>query len=96
MLRVYVQLAESRGNGYDYQAGGRDTITSSLHWGPSKDLDRYYKTFGTVKNPRSDYSEAFHTYSLEWTPDYLITCELRGGRSILCAVIDDDRVFKSP
>ena len=28
-----------------------------------------------AKNARGDYSEDFHTYSLEWTPDYLITCE---------------------
>jgi hypothetical protein len=28
-----IDIAEARGNSIDYPLGGRDTYTSSLHWG---------------------------------------------------------------
>jgi beta-glucanase (GH16 family) len=33
-----IDIAESRGNNFDYPLGGRDTYTSSLHWGKSHHL----------------------------------------------------------
>ena len=28
-----IDIAESRGNGIDYPLGGRNTMSSSIHWG---------------------------------------------------------------
>jgi hypothetical protein len=67
--------------------GGRDTIASSLHWGPTKDLDRYWKTWGNMKNYRGDYNEDFHKYSMEWTPDYMMLCESGSSRIRLLGTI---------
>jgi hypothetical protein len=30
-----IDIAESRGNGVDYEPGGRNLVASTLHWGKS-------------------------------------------------------------
>lgn len=68
-----IDIIESWGNSHKYYSGGRDKIKSSLHWGPDKDDDRYYKTTGGLSGAYKDFSQEFHTYGLEWTDKYMYT-----------------------
>ncbi|KAJ4357296.1 uncharacterized protein N0V89_001871 [Didymosphaeria variabile] len=69
-----IDIAESRGNaGDNYTSGGRDSIISALHWGPLPEVDGFYKTSGQHQVRRTDYTEAFHTFGVEWSEDYLFT-----------------------
>jgi beta-glucanase (GH16 family) len=70
-----IDIAESRGNsGDDYSAsGGRDSLISALHWGPVPEADAFWKTSGQHRVRRTDYSEGYHTFGLEWSEDYLFT-----------------------
>lgn len=36
-----IDLMESRGNAPGFSAGGYDSFASTLHWGPSWDLNQY-------------------------------------------------------
>ena len=66
-----IDIMESRGNGYDYEAGGRDMYYGSLHWGPSSLTDAYWRTTAAKRLKRGDFSESFHTFGLEWDEKYM-------------------------
>ncbi|OQO07975.1 hypothetical protein B0A48_06768 [Cryoendolithus antarcticus] len=66
-----IDIAESRGNSPLNYTDGRNSIISAMHWGPSTSTDAFWRTSGKHNLRRADYSQAFHTYGLEWTPDYL-------------------------
>lgn len=68
-----IDIAESRGNGISYKDGGRNQVSSTLHWGPSTTLDAYFRTNNANVEVHSDYTDRFFTYGLEWTEDYLYT-----------------------
>jgi beta-glucanase (GH16 family) len=68
-----IDIAESRGNSGDNYTDGRDSLIGALHWGPIAEKDAFYKTSGKHNLRRTDYSEAFHTYGLEWSENYLFT-----------------------
>lgn len=63
-----IDIMESRGN---YCPIGVQEVSSTLHWGPSPDQNRYYKT--TNKRHAGNWADNFHTWRLEWTPDHLVT-----------------------
>ncbi|KZM27353.1 hydrolase [Ascochyta rabiei] len=67
-----IDIAESRGNDYKYPRG-RDSVVSTLHWGPDYQHDGYMTTYGTKFLKRTDYSDRFFTYGLEWNKDYIFT-----------------------
>lgn len=66
-----LDIAEARGNNYTYPDGGRDVYTTTLHWGPSTESDAYWRTTAGKAIRRTDYSEGFHTYGMEWSEDYI-------------------------
>jgi beta-glucanase (GH16 family) len=68
-----IDIAQCRGNEPSTYAGGRDTVTSTLHWGPSANLDQSARTTGKLKLKRRDLSKDFHTYGIEWSQDYVFT-----------------------
>jgi beta-glucanase (GH16 family) len=68
-----IDIAESRGNSGDDYPDGRDSLIGALHWGPVPEKDAFYKTSGKHNVRRTDYSEAYHTYGLEWSENYLFT-----------------------
>ena len=66
-----IDIAEFRGNaGADYP-DGRDSVSGTLHWGPVPSSDAFWKTSGKHNVRRTDYSEKFHTFGLEWSAKYL-------------------------
>lgn len=49
------------------------TLTDLKHWGPISVVDAFYKTSGKHNVRRTDYSDSFYTYGLEWNEKYLFT-----------------------
>ncbi|KAF9569993.1 hypothetical protein EC968_002352 [Mortierella alpina] len=69
-----IDLVESRGNGPEYAAGGHDQISSTLHWGPSYELNRYPLTHASYSLPDgTSFSDDFHVFTLEWRAEGLKT-----------------------
>ncbi|KAG2155258.1 glycoside hydrolase family 16 protein [Suillus bovinus] len=66
-----IDIMESRGNARSYPDQGIDYVRGSLNWGPLSFLNAVYKTFGWWTQRRTDYGEDFHTYTLEWTENFL-------------------------
>ncbi|KAI0771445.1 concanavalin A-like lectin/glucanase [Irpex lacteus] len=66
-----IDIMESRGNGVDYKAQGRDVVRGSLNWGPFTWLNGVAKTYGWWSTRRSTFAEDFHTYTLEWSPNFI-------------------------
>ncbi|KAK9451882.1 concanavalin A-like lectin/glucanase domain-containing protein [Limtongia smithiae] len=65
-----IDIMESRGNDHNYEDGGYNYVTSTLHWGLDSDTDKYYKLHNSYKLRRDTYKK-FHTYALEWSDKYL-------------------------
>lgn len=68
-----IDIALVRGNAPTISGNGRDTITSTLHWGSSAVLDQSDRTTGNMTIRRSDLSDGFHTFGMEWSEDHLFT-----------------------
>ncbi|KAJ9603933.1 hypothetical protein H2200_011455 [Cladophialophora chaetospira] len=68
-----IDIMESRGNARGYRNGGRETVSSTIHWGTSWKTDNFFRTTNKYKIQRTDYSEGYHTFGLEWSKDYLYT-----------------------
>ncbi|GAB0134961.1 hypothetical protein EsDP_00003313 [Epichloe bromicola] len=66
-----IDIMESRGNSRDYPEGGRNHYYGTLHWGPTAEKDGYWRTTQAKKLRRGDYSRGFHTYGIQWTPNYI-------------------------
>ncbi|KAF1992474.1 glycoside hydrolase family 16 protein [Aulographum hederae CBS 113979] len=66
-----IDIVESKGNHGDDYPDGRDSVVSALHWGPVAEKDAFYKTSGKHNVRRTDYTETYHTYGLEWSENYL-------------------------
>ncbi|XP_059163529.1 beta-1,3-glucan-binding protein-like [Physella acuta] len=63
-----IDIMESRGNNGDIGVG---TVSSTLHWGPAWDNNKWDLTHG--ERHTGSWHDNFHTWKLEWTPDHLIT-----------------------
>ncbi|KAF3762091.1 family 16 glycoside hydrolase [Cryphonectria parasitica EP155] len=69
-----VDVGVVRGNNYSYGDGlGNQLLQSSLHWGPDPSTDRWQHTTGSREALHATYNDDFHTFGLEWTPNYLFT-----------------------
>ncbi|EPS96752.1 hypothetical protein FOMPIDRAFT_57748 [Fomitopsis schrenkii] len=66
-----IDIMEARGNGISYPAQGIDFVRASLNWGPFPFLNGVAKTYGWWTERRKTYADGFHTYALEWTPEFL-------------------------
>ncbi|KAG0083985.1 hypothetical protein BGZ92_010298 [Podila epicladia] len=65
-----IDLLESRGNGPEYPGGGYDTVSSTLHWGPSYDYNRFQLTHAEYTLPRGQsFADEFHVFTMDWTPE---------------------------
>ncbi|XP_059163523.1 beta-1,3-glucan-binding protein-like [Physella acuta] len=63
-----IDIMESRGNAGDIGVG---SVSSTLHWGPSADQNKYSLTHGEKKN--ANWHSNFHIWRLEWTHDHILT-----------------------
>lgn len=68
-----IDLMETRGNNYTFPDGGRDTFASTLHWGPTVETNAFWRATRGKKLRRSDYSNGYHTFGLQWSNDYIFT-----------------------
>ncbi len=68
-----IDIIESRGNDAEYEAGGCDTVGSTLHWGPFYPDDKYLLTHGEMKLEKGDFTEGFHVFGMEWDEDHITT-----------------------
>ncbi|KJA17901.1 glycoside hydrolase family 16 protein [Hypholoma sublateritium FD-334 SS-4] len=66
-----IDIVESRGNGLRYTAHGSNFVQGSLNWGPAPDLNGILKSSSWWTDKRKSFGADFHTYALEWTPDFL-------------------------
>lgn len=60
---------EARGNGPSYPAQGFNFVRSTLTWGPLPAVAA--RLFGWQSLKRSSYAQTFHTYTLEWTENFI-------------------------
>lgn len=56
---------------YFFVYRGRDVVRGSLNWGPFTWLNGVAKTYGWWSTRRSTFAEDFHTYTLEWSPNFI-------------------------
>lgn len=68
-----IDIMESRGNNYTYPQGGNNVISSTLHWGPDPDNDGWYQNNVKREALHTTYASGFHTYGLEWSPQYIFS-----------------------
>ncbi|KAI8903874.1 putative glucan binding protein [Gorgonomyces haynaldii] len=83
-----IDIMESRGNKPNNQPPGYDGYSSTLHWGPSPSLNRFYltnqrKTFGTY------LADEFHTYGLMWDENQIVTYLDNPSNVMLSVPLDD-------
>jgi beta-glucanase (GH16 family) len=68
-----IDIMETKGNnGLEY-SGGRNTASGTLHWAPASILDAFWRTTGTRYLKRTDFSDAYHTFGVEWSENYIYT-----------------------
>lgn len=69
-----IDIVESRGNihfeNYKKEEIGVHQVSSTLHWGPHPNFNRYRLTHFT-KNNSVGFHKDFHKYQFEWTPEYI-------------------------
>ncbi|KAI0251038.1 concanavalin A-like lectin/glucanase domain-containing protein [Lactifluus subvellereus] len=64
-----IDIMEARGNGPSYSGQGVNFVRSTLNWGPlPKVIARLY---GWQSLKRTNYAQGFHTYTLEWTENFI-------------------------
>lgn len=64
-----IDIMEARGNQPSYPAQGNNFVRSTLNWGPIDAL--IARAFGWQDTKRGSYASGFHTYTLEWTEDFM-------------------------
>lgn len=69
-----IDLVESRGNRQLYNGNtnvGVEQIGSTLHFGPQSDFNGWRTAHYEKNIKNSTYASDFHTYRMEWTPEYI-------------------------
>ncbi|EPS98173.1 hypothetical protein FOMPIDRAFT_1127020 [Fomitopsis schrenkii] len=64
-----IDMMEARGNPSSYAAQGVNYVRGSLNYGPLAAL--YTTVFGWWSLKQSTFADDFHTYTLEWTEDFM-------------------------
>ncbi|KAI5851551.1 concanavalin A-like lectin/glucanase domain-containing protein [Morchella snyderi] len=68
-----IDIAESRGNSWQYSQGGNDIISSTLHWGPDPANNGWWRTNVKHRALHTTYADKYHTFGLEWSEKYIFT-----------------------
>ncbi|KAI0353342.1 concanavalin A-like lectin/glucanase [Trametes cingulata] len=64
-----IDIMEARGNAPSYPGQGVNFVRSSLNYGVLQSVQTHL--FGWWSQKQSSYDKEFHTYALEWTPDWI-------------------------
>jgi hypothetical protein len=64
-----IDMMEARGNDASYPAQGFNFVRSSLNYAPL--LTLHTEIFGWWSMKRGGFNQDFHTYTLEWTPNFM-------------------------
>ncbi|KAH9915008.1 concanavalin A-like lectin/glucanase domain-containing protein [Fomitopsis serialis] len=64
-----IDIMEARGNAASYAGQGVNYVRSSLNYGPLAAL--YTTLYGWWSEKQSTFADDFHTYTLEWTEDFM-------------------------
>ncbi len=79
-----IDMIESKGNQVESRSDHyQNQVASTLHWGPSPATDRWGLTTSNFTVPRDYFSEDFHTFGLDWTPNTLTTWIDKPSRQIM-------------
>ncbi|KAJ3388598.1 hypothetical protein HDU92_001416 [Lobulomyces angularis] len=90
-----IDIMESRGNAPSYPAGGYNSIGSTLHWGTAWDQNKYKLTHSNYTLPNGKtFADDFHTFGLEWTPEYIKTYIDDPSNVVLNVPLSDFNAFK--
>ncbi|KAA8646656.1 uncharacterized protein ATNIH1004_005331 [Aspergillus tanneri] len=88
-----IDIAESRGNDVNYPLDGRDVISSSMHWGPTAQTDSFWRATRGKALRRTDFSQGFHIFGLQWSQDYLFTYVDSPLQQVLYWTFEKDRTM---
>jgi len=67
-----IDVVESRGN-KDYPSGGANSITSTLHMGPSYQSDDWKDNHAEYTLPSGYFCDDFHVFGVNWTESGIVT-----------------------
>ncbi|CAO3684359.1 unnamed protein product [Rhizopus stolonifer] len=67
-----IDIMESRGN-ENFPFGNTSHVSSTLHWGPNFYLNKYQLTQGEIRSKKATFSDAFHTFGMEWSKEGIRT-----------------------
>ncbi|CAI6339172.1 unnamed protein product [Periconia digitata] len=68
-----IDIAKARGNNYSYAQGGNNIVSSTLHLGPNRANDAWWRNNVKRKAAHTTFSDEFNTFGVEWTQDYIFT-----------------------
>lgn len=70
-----IDIAQARGNARGFVSGGTERVDSMLHFGADGHVvsDLNYKARNAVQARGLDFSQEYHIFGLEWTPDSIRT-----------------------
>jgi hypothetical protein len=71
-----IDIVETKGNAPGYPAHGYDRMYSTLHWGPSWNLNSYNLTHAVSSaraRPGETFADKFHVFGLYWDENELYT-----------------------
>jgi hypothetical protein len=68
-----MDIMSSRGNNWTYAQGGDNIMSSSLHFGPNKDNDGWWRNNVKRKALHTTYAAAYNTFGVEWSEKYIFT-----------------------
>lgn len=72
---------------------GRRFVRSTLNWGPVDFINSAGLTSGWWTRRRQDFSDDFHTFVLEWTPEFL-NCYVDSPRNLMLGLKFDKPFYE--
>lgn len=80
-----ITIAQSRGNRAGFASGGRDAFDALVHFGADGQTyaDAVAASRNTLTLGLTDFSRAFHTFGLEWTPHLIRIWVARPSNTVL-------------
>ncbi|KAI4674996.1 uncharacterized protein J4E88_007899 [Alternaria novae-zelandiae] len=68
-----IDIAESRGNDPSYAQGGRNVVSSTLHFGPDSNHNGWWRNNVKREALHTTYAAGYNTFGIEWSEKYIFT-----------------------